>query len=367
MNIQNQTPFPAVSWESADANKQWHITSLVRVKYVFKRAGKTGEWILRLTPDQGQLFAGDIFYDDDINQPVRYESDFVTYKQNTDVIVNAKTHSPSGKPETEWACGLDIISVKGQMLNRSCVKVSGEHHWQKKALSGWTTSKIQPVTEVSLAYDHAYGGTLFNPDQNAEPALLAYDEYNAVGTGIKHKDMATNPHPAHQVNWVDEALQEKSYPAGFGFTPRSCQPRLRYAGTYDQDWLDHQHPYPPRDFDYRHHQAANPELIMQGYITAHTSIHLKHLLGQYPQAYFRIPELHCFTEQVTTADEVQRHPMNIDTVLIEIADEDESHWAVYLSYRYFTPLKTPLKAITFQYLPTELLAEQKKEPAQRTS
>lgn len=45
-------------------------------------------------------------------------------------------------------------------------------------------------------------------------------------------------------------------PAGFGFVGRSWLPRISYAGTYDQKWLDEQHPYPPFDMDYRYWNGA---------------------------------------------------------------------------------------------------------------
>ncbi|VAW63412.1 hypothetical protein MNBD_GAMMA10-1511, partial [hydrothermal vent metagenome] len=88
MEIKNLTPFPAIAWESVDANQCTYITGLIRVKYVFQKKDRVNQWELRLTPDQGELFAGDIYYHDDLNLPVRYESDFINYKPNTDIIIN---------------------------------------------------------------------------------------------------------------------------------------------------------------------------------------------------------------------------------------------------------------------------------------
>lgn len=39
---------------------------------------------------------------------------------------------------------------------------------------------------------------------------------------------------------------------------RSWQPRLRYAGTYDQHWMDERLPFLPEDFDLRYFQSAPP-------------------------------------------------------------------------------------------------------------
>ena len=100
--------------------------------------------------------------------------------------------------------------------------------------------------------------------ENDRPCLTEY-ENNPSGTGIKHRNMPKKDFPVEQISWP-ELIDTKPYPAGFGFINRAWKHRLAYAGTYDKKWQDEQHPYPPHDFDYFHHQAANPELIMDGYL-----------------------------------------------------------------------------------------------------
>lgn len=41
-----------------------------------------------------------------------------------------------------------------------------------------------------------------------------------------------------------------------GFVGRGWQPRIRFAGTYDQHWLDDIFPFLPNDFDDRYFQSA---------------------------------------------------------------------------------------------------------------
>lgn len=367
MDVFNQTPFPVVSWESADANRQWHMTSLIRVKYRLVPA-RDGVWSLRLHPDQGELFGGDQFYDDDPFKPVRYESDFVTYKPHTDVVLNATAYSPGGRPEKHWQCSVEVISPDGKVLNHSRLHVRGERTWHRIPMTGWARGLLHAVAAVPLRYDRAWGGKIPNPDPEAEdqgkPLFVAYNEYNPVGTGITHRKMDKQPFPAHQVTWANRAIKRKKYAAGFGFTHRSWKPRIGYAGTYDQDWLDNQHPYPPHDFDFYHHQAANPELVMQGYIQPHSHIRLTHLFRQAQQVDFRLPELHCFTDVTPLTGEFQRHQMPIDTVLVDIESEEQKDWAVYLSYRTYMPIQSELASLTLRYLPTELLAEQKQQANQ---
>jgi hypothetical protein len=42
----------------------------------------------------------------------------------------------------------------------------------------------------------------------------------------------------------------------FGPVGRSWQPRIKWAGTYDQKWLDEKFPFLPDDFDERYYQCA---------------------------------------------------------------------------------------------------------------
>ena len=45
-------------------------------------------------------------------------------------------------------------------------------------------------------------------------------------------------------------------PMALGPVGRGWRPRLSYAGTYDQHWIDEVFPFLPADFDDRYYQAA---------------------------------------------------------------------------------------------------------------
>lgn len=360
MEQTNLTPFPALAWESVDANNQWYITTLVRVKYVFHQAKKKGEWKLRLTPEQGELFAEDIYYNDDNNPSIQYESDLVTYKKNTDIIINATTYSPNSIAQKQWQCGVSLISPKHEELLTTELNICGSHQWGKKKLLGWIETDIEPAKSINIHYEKAYGGAIVNPeaDQDNQPSHIAYDETNPVGTGIRHKKMIETHFPSHQITWADSTLEKKPHSPGFGFINRAWQPRLSHAGSYDKNWLDNQHPLPPHDFDYAHHQAANPELIMAGYLQAGSKFHLTNLMKGVQEGSFRIPHLHCFTDHQDKVGNTKRYRLNIDTVIVDIEDDDPKNWAVYLSYRHRSVIKESLQGITMQYLPSEILKQQ---------
>ena len=84
---------------------------------------------------------------------------------------------------------------------------------------------------------------------------------NPVGVGFHH---APSADPAVQtqapnITYPDEPYlspSDRPKPAGFGAVGRGWQPRLGFAGTYDQAWIDTQWPLPPKDFDPRHNLSA---------------------------------------------------------------------------------------------------------------
>lgn len=286
MELKNLTPFPAISWESVDAKQQWFITTLVRVKYTLLPTQKEGVWKLALTPEQEELFGEDVYYNDDLNLPIKYESDFITYKKNTDIIINAKAQSVKKHPNLKDDCEVCLIDKENKTLSKCKQKIYGQHPWLKNS-------------------------------------------------------------------------NKKNYSTGFGFVNRTAKSRLSYAGNYDEKWLNEQHPYPPHDFDYYYHQAATPKLIMNNYIPmSGMKVSLYNLMRAGKNDGFQIPELLCFSEFESPTGNITRNKMNIDTLLIDIDDDDMKNWAVYLSYRLFKPKVIEPKVVSVKYLPVEILEKQ---------
>ena len=94
MRVDNNTPFPALSWISIDNNDQKYITSLVRVKYKFDTLDDNGIWSLKFDTDQEDFFSVDIFYNEE-KKIVQYEADYIPFKVQGDLIVNMSNHGTS--------------------------------------------------------------------------------------------------------------------------------------------------------------------------------------------------------------------------------------------------------------------------------
>jgi hypothetical protein len=66
-------------------------------------------------------------------------------------------------------------------------------------------------------------------------------------------------HPAGELDarkMSEIAASYQSTPVGLGSTGRAWSPRLRLAGTYDDEWLKRIWPYLPKDFDFRYWNSA---------------------------------------------------------------------------------------------------------------
>jgi len=118
-----------------------------------------------------------------------------------------------------------------------------------------------PFHALPLAWHLAFGGT----DRTFPDAADARsDARNPVGRGfqmnsrteaIEGRLLPCIEHPKSRIaRWDD-----RPEPIGFGPVPRFAAERARYAGTYDQRWMDDLLPFLPSDFDDRYFQAAPPD------------------------------------------------------------------------------------------------------------
>ena len=76
---------------------QYVLSVLVKRTYDIR----SGSMCQRADQD-AKLLAGDVYYDDPMNSPVKYESDFIPFKLATDVVVNATAYAPNGQPAASF-------------------------------------------------------------------------------------------------------------------------------------------------------------------------------------------------------------------------------------------------------------------------
>lgn len=223
---------------------------VVVVKGTFRIPAQSGE-TLRLQEEQVPLVMSDVFFGEPGLSAPRYEVDFAPRKPRCDLLLNATAYAPEGRPTTRVTVGARIGSWSKSF------DVVGDRVWEA-GLSGIGASVATPFVQMPISYDRAFGGT---DNNSADPSDHAAYMLNPVGRGF-HKQLKSewvdgSPLPntqesGHPVSWVDGNYR----PMSFGAIGRHWDPRYKYAGTYDQHWIDHVSPFLPADFDEQYYQAA---------------------------------------------------------------------------------------------------------------
>ena len=210
----------------------------------------TGEQARLLEVQQPLVMADTFTGEPGFTAPV-YEVDFAPLKAFCDVLLLGRAHAPGGRPVTQMQVGMRV----GPMT-KTC-QVVGDRVWQA-GMSGVGASPPRSFTDVPISYDVAFGGTDRHSENEAE-----HDAYrpNPVGRGWhKHlKGSLVDGRPLPNTEEPGTAVTTpngKYSPMAFGPIGRGWPQRARYAGTYDQRWLDDSCPFLPADFDDRYYQAA---------------------------------------------------------------------------------------------------------------
>jgi hypothetical protein len=133
----------------------------------------------------------------------------------------------------------------------------------------------------------AFGGT--DRTLEAQGKVFTYMA-NPVGRGYWYAIESVHGQPLPNTEQLDQPVRDygSSYkPMSFSPVGRNWSPRYRYAGTYDQNWLENNAPFWPQDFDYRYFQCA-PEDQWTAYPQGGEPVVLRNLT---PDGYrsFRLP------------------------------------------------------------------------------
>lgn len=254
------------------------------------------------------------------------EAEFALEKPRCDLLVEGTARAPEGRPVERLKVGIACGPV------RKLVEVVGDRVWRQAGATVGPSSP-EPFREMPLILERAFGGVDdADPD---EPQPLAYPR-NPIGRGwhrVKNQGrILGRPLPNLERPGEPVAVPWGSYaPVGLGIVPRSFPERLRFAGTYDQRWLDEVFPFLPADFDLRHHQAAAEDQQLPWPVGGEEVVLLN--LTEEGRTRFRLPEVELPVLLVRhDGTEAERRP-RLDTILIE-----PDRRRAYLTWRTSLPL-----------------------------
>jgi hypothetical protein len=228
------------------------------------------------------VFSADQHTGGDPLASVRFESDLVPYKPRADVVLVGKAHAPAGQPVTQIDVALRVGGFSG------VIRVFGDRRWAYVRETGTLVATTPlPFATMDLTYERAFGGF--------DRAASAHCAENPVGRGFFGRDPGASADGRPLPNLEDPAnlilsWRSQPRPVGFGFYGRGWQPRLRYAGTYDDQYRAHRAPAPPDDFSYAFFCGANPALQVAGELRGDEPVELVNLSPE-PRVQFSLPGL----------------------------------------------------------------------------
>jgi hypothetical protein len=151
------------------------------------------------------------------------------------------------------------LEVGGQI--RKTAFVFGDRVWVPGAFSGLRPSAPRPFARMPITWSRSFGGV--DPES---PAHL--EKRNPVGIGYARDEVGATGKPVPNFESPDAPLssaKDRPMPIGFGPIGRWWPSRVRWAGTYDQAWLDEHFPFLPPDFDDRYFNCAPDDQQLDAY------------------------------------------------------------------------------------------------------
>lgn len=282
------------------------LVVVVKGTFTIPRPGQPAE----LAPEQEKLVEADVFTGEPGFSAPLYESDYAPRKPKCDVLLNGSAYAPGGHPAERVRVGLRV----GGMTK--VLDVVGNRVWREVA-GVVTATRPEPFTIMPISYDNAFGGEdKSHPDPNQHRTYLP----NHAGKGFFHnlethvysgKPLPNTEDPNEPVTAPDG----KYRPMAFGPVGRAWEPRPKFAGTYDRNWLDNVFPFLPADFDERYYQAAPADQQVE-YLRGGEQVTLYNLTPQ-GRVDFRVPRVSVPVRFYSRNGEQSEEAAVCDTLVVE--------------------------------------------------
>lgn len=240
--LENRTPFAADrAWvRGRDGSEIWLVA--VKASFDILPDGRT-----RVAAEQPLVLREPVYNGEPGKSSIRFESDLVLTKVTTDILVAGHACAPAGQQVREMDVAFRVGSVQ------KVLRVFGDRRW---AAFGATEPEL--FERMPIVYERAFGGVDLkgpNPER---------DFYwpNPIGTGFSVDKGRALAQPLPNIEYPDRLMaswDDRPQPAGLG--PIAChwQPRVAFAGTYDDHWMKTRQPLLAEDLDDRYFQAAPPD------------------------------------------------------------------------------------------------------------
>jgi hypothetical protein len=264
-----------------------------------------------LLEEQVPLVMTDVFTGEPGFSAPLHEIDYAPRKPRCDVLLNGSAYAPGGRPVERVTVSLRVGSL------HKAFDVVGNRHWMRGVVLV-SASDPEPFTIMPILYDNAFGGV---DRSQKDPAKHRWYPTNHAGVGYhEYQDVEfIDGKPLPNTEETGRRVKDprgKYRPMAFGPVGRSWQPRIKWAGTYDEKWLDEKFPFLPDDFDERYYQCA-AEDQQTDYLKGGELVELTNLTPE-GRTTFRLPkQLEVTVLFFLRTGEMIEAAANLDTLLLE--------------------------------------------------
>jgi hypothetical protein len=297
--IVNRTPYKAESTWGRDKEgvHEW----IVAVKGTFEI---NEDGTAALADEQQQPLLIPEYHGEDGLSSLRYDADLVAPKPTTDVVINGTAYAPKGQPSTEF-----LIQMRVGPIQKT-LRVRGNRTWEDGPFGG-SLSSTQPITQVPIVYERAFGGF---DHADPDPRNHRLDTRNPVGCGLVARTEQRVGQASPNFEYPDGRL-EKSGPAGFGAIDSFWSPRRELAGTYDAAWQQDRLPLLPEDWDPRSLLCSPADQRPDTFLTGGEIVDLINLTPS-GALRFALPKIY-LTFSTRIDSRIEEHRGRLATVIIE--------------------------------------------------
>lgn len=248
MRVLNQTRFVHDFTMGMDKTGREYLSFVVKGTFTFPDLSSDTP---RPAKDQRPLVMADEFTGEPGFSATLWESDFAFRKARCDVIVQGAAYAPGGRPVKRVRVGVRVGGW-AKMLD-----VIGSREWR---VLGPVVRATKPhlFTKMHFSYDTAFGGPDRSDPEDPMPAVYRPNPVG-LGWGRFRNIFRLSGQSLPNTQGVDEPVTSPfgSYrPMALGPIARGSPDRLRYGGTYDENWEKNIFPFLPADFDERYFQMA---------------------------------------------------------------------------------------------------------------
>jgi hypothetical protein len=309
VEVRNLLPFPATFTVYLDRKGAEQLVVATKATYAISDRGE-----LQIAGEQDPFHLAEEFFGDPTATSIRHEAELGPPKLTTDAFLVGSAVATDGQGSPRPA---PHVEVRFRIGDREKVAmVIGNRYWVRSA-GGVTFTDAEPFDAMPLMWENSFGGTDLTPSDSVHHSS---EPRNPVGRGFRarHSQAEWEGVPLPNIENPSDYLRSLGQvvePIGFGPVGRSWQPRVQYAGTYDERWIAEKMPLLPEDFDDRFHNAAPPDMVLPAYVAPGDWVDVVGCTTS-GRVYFQLPDVRP-AARVTVANDTRDMQMNCETVTVD--------------------------------------------------